>query len=78
MPMLPKFTPAQLGMRVWSVVDVVVRSTLLPRVQVPMVGNDCADYTKTIANHADYRFAFGELRDVKQLIFPLSGRFNGE
>ena len=68
----PSLTPVQAGMRVWSVVDVVIEADPVPRIAVPMDDKGTAKYSD-IANHVAYSFSVGELRDVKLLSLPLSG-----
>lgn len=71
-PLLPTFTLAQLGVKEWSVVDVVIEADPVPRIAVPLDHRGCAKYSD-IANHVAYSFSVGELRDVEQLTLPLSG-----
>ena len=76
-PLLSFFTPAQLGMQAWSVVDVVIEADPVPRIAVPLDHRGTAKYSD-IANHVAYSFSVGELRDVKLLSLPLSGCWCGE
>ena len=77
-PLFGDYPLSALGVKEWSVVDVVIEAEQLPPKQIPIVSSGCASYLGTLTNHPDYEFSFGELRDVKRLTFMLGRRFTGE
>ena len=72
-------TPSQMGMKAWSVVDLVVESEpLAPSGIEQWMGEEClANYLPVIAKQPDCEFVRGELQNVTRLIVKLSGRFTG-
>lgn len=72
-------TPSEMGMKPWSVVDLVVEiDTLASSGVEEWVGKEClANYLPVIAKQPDYHFIEGELQNVTRLIVKLSGRFTG-
>ena len=77
--LLPGKTPSEMGIKTWSVVDLVVETdTLAPSGIEQWMGKECeANYLPVIAKQPDYQFIEGELQNVTRLIVKLSGRVTG-
>ena len=76
-PLISLLSLSEIGLKEWSVVDVVVESDpLAPSSIEYMVGEQCvANYIPVIEKNPEYVFSPGELHHVSRLIIKLSGRF---
>ena len=72
-------TPSEIGMKAWSVVDLVVETDPMASSGVEQwVGKEClANYLPVLAKEPDCGFIQGELQNMTRLIVKLSGRFTG-
>ena len=73
----PSLTPVQAGMRVWSVVDVVIEEPLHDKDSQSEGDARWRDYSDTTKYSPDFVLTNDAMQDVTYLKLLLGGRFTG-